>query len=50
MVAHNYKAAKRFFSFSVLEEELRSIILRPQNVYRVLGRNARARSRRASMG
>jgi len=50
MVAHNYEVAKRFFSFSVLEEELRSIILRPQNVYRVLGRNARARHRRASMG
>ncbi len=38
MVDHNYEIARRFFSYEVLEEELRVIIQRPHNIYRVLGR------------
>ena len=36
MVAHNYEVANEFFSYEVLEQELRSIIARPQNIYRML--------------
>jgi len=38
MVEHNYEVASQFFSYEVLEEELRLIIQRPQNIYRLLGR------------
>jgi glycosyltransferase involved in cell wall biosynthesis len=38
MVDHNYEVASRFFSYEVLEEELRLIIQRPHNIYRLLGR------------
>ena len=38
MVEHNYEVAGQFFSYEVLEEELRLIIQRPQNIYRLLGR------------
>jgi glycosyltransferase involved in cell wall biosynthesis len=38
MVEHNYRLAQRFFSFEILEEELRMLIQRPQNIYRWLGR------------
>jgi glycosyltransferase involved in cell wall biosynthesis len=40
-VEHNYEVASRFFSYEVLEEELRLIIQRPHNIYRVLGRRRR---------
>ena len=38
MVDHNYRVAQEFFSYEVLEAELRLIIERPQNIYRLLGR------------
>jgi len=38
MVEHNYEVAAQFFSYEVVEDELRSIIQRPQNIYRLLGR------------
>ena len=38
MVDHNYRVAHEFFSYEVLEAELRLIIERPQNIYRLLGR------------
>ena len=38
MVDHNYQMASKHFSYEVLEAELRLIIERPQNVYRLLGR------------
>jgi len=38
MVEHNYQMAQKHFSYEVLEEELRLIIERPQNIYRLLGR------------
>jgi glycosyltransferase involved in cell wall biosynthesis len=41
MVAHNYALANEFFSYEVLEQELFSIMLRPQNVYRLVQRNPR---------
>jgi glycosyltransferase involved in cell wall biosynthesis len=41
MVEHNYKVANRFFSYEVLEAELRLLIERPQNIYRLLGRGLR---------
>lgn len=50
MVDHNYEVANRFFSYSVLEEELRAVMTRPQNIYRALGRGTRRCSRRATMG
>jgi glycosyltransferase involved in cell wall biosynthesis len=40
MVEHNYEAASRFFSYEVVEDELRLIMQRPQNIYRLLGRKA----------
>ncbi len=36
MVEHNYKVGNEFFSYEVLERELRTIVERPQNIYRVL--------------
>ncbi len=41
MVDHNYRMANKHFSYEVLEAELRLIIERPQNVYRLLGRGVR---------
>ena len=38
LVDHNYHIASEYFSFEVLEAELKLIIERPQNVYRLLGR------------
>ena len=38
MVNHNYQIARDNFSYEVLEAELRLIIERPQNIYRLLGR------------
>jgi len=38
MVQHNYEVAGRFFSYEVVEEELRLIMRRPQNIYRLLRR------------
>ncbi len=38
MVDHNYKVGKEFFSYEVLEAELRLIVERPHNIYRLLGR------------
>jgi len=37
-VDRNYEIAKQFFSYEVLEEELRLMIQRPHNIYRLLGR------------
>ena len=46
MVDHNYAVANEFFSYEVVEEELRGIARRPQNLYRVIGRRrARAEAR-----
>ena len=36
MVEHNYQVANEYFSYEVLERELRTIVERPQNIYRVL--------------
>ncbi len=41
MVDENYELARRFFSYRVLEDELRLIIQRPHNIYRMLGRPRR---------
>lgn len=38
MVEHNYEVASRFFSYEVVEDELKLIMRRPQNIYRLLGR------------
>ena len=38
MVDHNYQRASTFFSYETIEKELTSIIARPQNLYRSLGR------------
>ena len=38
MVEHNYEVAGRFFSYEVVEDELRLMMRRPQNIYRLLGR------------
>jgi glycosyltransferase involved in cell wall biosynthesis len=38
MVDHNYEVASEFFSFEVLEAELRLMVQRPQNIYRLLKR------------
>jgi len=38
MVNENYEVARRFFSYRVLEDELRLIVQRPHNIYRMLGR------------
>ena len=44
MVDHNYEVAKEFFSYEVLEAELRLMVERPHNIYRLLGRG-RGRNR-----
>ena len=38
MVEENYEIANEFFSYEVLEAELRLIIQRPHNIYRSLDR------------
>lgn len=45
IVDHNYEVAREFFSYEVLEDELRMIIQRPHNVYRLVGRLRRFRGR-----
>ena len=44
MVDHNYEVANEFFSYQVLEAELRLMVERPHNIYRLLGRG-RGRNR-----
>lgn len=44
-VDHNYEVANRFFGLDVVEQELRHSILRPQNIYRLMGHLRRGRSR-----
>ncbi len=47
MVEHNYKIASRFFGYHVVEDEIRFLFQRPQNVYRWLARTHRgAQARR----
>lgn len=38
MVEHNYQVAGRFFGYKVVEQELLTMINRPQNIYRLLHR------------
>ena len=38
MVERNYEVANEFFSYEVLESELRLMVERPQNIYRMLSR------------
>lgn len=38
MVEHNYQVAGQFFGYHVVEDELRLMLRRPQNVYRLEGR------------
>lgn len=45
IVDHNYEVAREFFSYEVLEDELRMMIQRPHNVYRLVGRLRRFRGR-----
>ena len=40
MVENNYQVASEFFSYQVLEQEIQSLMLRPHNIYRTLGRNS----------
>jgi glycosyltransferase involved in cell wall biosynthesis len=44
MVENNYQVGNEFFSYQVLEAELRLIVERPHNIYRLLGRG-RGRNR-----
>ena len=46
MVEHNYEVANEFFSFEVLEAELRLMVQRPQNIYRLLKRGRPQRKQR----
>jgi len=41
MVEHNYEVAREFFSYEVLEAELRLMVERPHNIYRLLGQRRR---------
>jgi len=43
MVEHNYSVARDFFSYEVLEAELRLMVERPHNIYRLMGRRKRGR-------
>lgn len=45
MVHHNYKVAGRFFGLHVVEQELKYSVLRPQNIYRLMGHLRPGRSR-----
>ena len=47
MVAHNYEVGRQFFSYGVLRDEFELMIRRPNNIYRLLGRNPRFRQRMA---
>ena len=47
MVAHNYDVGRQFFSYGVLRDEFELMIRRPNNIYRLLGRNPRFRQRMA---
>ena len=38
MVERNYEVANEYFSYEVLEAELRLMVERPHNIYRLLGR------------
>ena len=42
MVEHNYGVARDFYSYEVLEAELRLMVERPHNIYRLMGRRKRA--------
>ena len=46
MVERNYQVARKFFSYETLEAELRLMVERPQNIYRLLrrGRGRRIRT------
>lgn len=46
MVETNYHIANEFFSYEVLEAELRLLVERPQNIYRLLKRGRTGRSSR----
>jgi glycosyltransferase involved in cell wall biosynthesis len=46
MVEQNYRIANEFFSYEVLEAELRLMVERPQNIYRVLKRGRGQRKER----
>ncbi len=46
MVERNYEVAQEYFSYEVLEAELRLMVERPQNIYRLLERGRQQRSRR----
>lgn len=41
MVEHNYSVAREFYSYEVLEAELRLMVVRPHNIYRLMGRRKR---------
>ncbi len=38
MTEHNYKVGKKFFGLQIVEQELRFMLFRPHNIYRLLGR------------
>lgn len=42
IVEHNYRVARKFFSYEVLEAELKMMVERPHNIYRLLSRKQRA--------
>ena len=42
MVEHNYQVAREFFSYEVLDAELRLMVERPHNIYRLMSRGQRA--------
>ena len=42
MVEHNYQMATKYFSYEVLEAEMRVMIERPHNIYRLLSRGKRS--------
>lgn len=45
MVERNYRVARRFFSYEVLDAELRLMLQRPHNIYRLLGQRKRGTER-----
>ena len=45
MVDHNYEVARQFYSYEVLEAELRLMIQRPHNIYRLIRRRRTAPGR-----
>lgn len=46
MVDHNYQVASEFFSYEILEAEMRLMIERPQNIYRLVKRGREQRKRK----